>query len=150
MNDSEKLANLWKILHPDLVTIAYVPGDGWWVSIESPENYTKLTHLNPTLFPSARGDKTTIHTRPLTKADLLRQVKEQLANIWPYVKPGYDWLAADWGGGGKFSWYCYRNRPDRTGGSGWGSETPCTSLRGLHLPIPDGLEWHDLIFERPK
>lgn len=87
------------------------------------------------------------------KAALLRQVEEQLVNLWPHIKPGYDWLAADSDGDGKFDWYCYNYRPSQqtsNEGREWSFEDDCLLLYGLHITIPDGLEWHDLIFERPK
>lgn len=86
------------------------------------------------------------------KADLLQKVAEQLANIWPYIKPGYDWLAADLELDGLFDWYCYNHKPARQENNvgEWKVEDDCLPLYGLHITIPDGLEWHDLIFERPE
>lgn len=153
MNDSEKLTNLWNVLHPDVVVIVHVPNNGWYASTESQKNYTKVTHLNSNLFPSAPFDRWIMHTRPVDKTDLLRQVEEQLVNLWQYIKPGYDWLAADSDGDGKFDWYCYNYRPSQQTSNEdreWSFEDDCRLLYGLHIIIPAGLEWHDLIFQRPK
>ncbi len=82
----------------------------------------------------------------------LTMYDKQLANIWPYIPPGYDWLAADSDDVVKFAWYYYISRPVCGNHGSWATRDgeDATSLHGIHLTIPDGLKWHDLIFERPK
>ena len=149
MNDSEKLTKLWNVLHPDVMEIEFSKC-GRWIARANNFCYS-LEILDNDLFPAVQCGVSR-HTRPVDKADLLRQVEEQLANIWPYIKPGYDWLAADLELDGLFDWYCYNHKPARQENNvgEWKVEDDCLPLYGLHITIPDGLEWHDLIFERPK
>lgn len=91
------------------------------------------------------------------KTALLRQVEEQLTNLWPYIKPEASWLAADVNGAKDgFVWYCYIDKPIISNKFYCTWETASNEkpdgfpMLGLHITIPAQLEWHDLIFQRPK
>ncbi len=84
-------------------------------------------------------------------------IEERLAILWPYIKPEASWLAADVNGAKDgFVWYCYIDKPITSNKFYCTWETASNEkpdgfpMLGLHITIPDGLEWHDLIFERPK